>query len=96
MGFSQQQAQNAIRQYNSVQQALDSLLAGVGKYNQILISDHSLQYSPTLTRTLLSKSVDHSEMGYLKILNSQLDFTIGWVILRIISQCYFIVNIITM
>ncbi|KAK2154104.1 hypothetical protein LSH36_276g01030 [Paralvinella palmiformis] len=29
MGFSQQQAQNAIRQYNSVQQALDSLLAGV-------------------------------------------------------------------
>ena len=31
MGFSQQQAQSAIRRYDSVQQALDSLLAGVGK-----------------------------------------------------------------
>ncbi|CAH1783255.1 unnamed protein product [Owenia fusiformis] len=29
MGFSRQQAESAIRQYNTVQQALDSLLAGV-------------------------------------------------------------------
>jgi len=30
MGFSQQQAQTAASQYDSVQQALDSLLAGLG------------------------------------------------------------------
>jgi len=30
MGFSLQQAQNAANQYDTVQQALDSLLAGLG------------------------------------------------------------------
>jgi len=30
MGFSNQQAQNAASQYDTVQQALDSLLAGLG------------------------------------------------------------------
>ena len=31
MGFSQEQAESAIKRFGSVQQALDSLLAGVGK-----------------------------------------------------------------
>ncbi len=31
MGFSHEQAEAAIKQFGSVQQALDSLLAGVGK-----------------------------------------------------------------
>ena len=32
MGFSRHQAESAIQQYESVQQALDSLLAGYGKH----------------------------------------------------------------
>ena len=31
MGFSQEQAESALKRFGSVQQALDSLLAGVGK-----------------------------------------------------------------
>jgi hypothetical protein len=32
MGFSKSQAEAAIKQYGTVQSALDNLLAGVGKY----------------------------------------------------------------
>ena len=36
MGFSKQQAESALRQYGTVQQALDSLLAGVGEKHAVL------------------------------------------------------------
>jgi hypothetical protein len=50
MGFSEQQAQNAVRQFDTLQQAVDSLLAGLVSENPMLgdvyLSDEDEQSTP--------------------------------------------------
>ena len=45
MGFSEQQAQAAVSQYDTVQQALDSLLAGLGLYHEMHTVELGTEYA---------------------------------------------------
>lgn len=57
MGFSQEQAESAIKRFGSVQQALDSLLAGVGK--DLRLRSHGNNKSLKGTRVKVQKILTH-------------------------------------
>ena len=59
MGFSQEQAESAIKRFGSVQQALDSLLAGVGKDLRLRSHGNNKSFKGTLVRVYTSSSSSH-------------------------------------